>query len=133
MKNQWFLGGVLLLGAVLVFGYLGHLSNLRESAAEEELARTLKEEREYSASRSKDCLAIYEAEGKKWNNVRSWRYNNVDDRCEITYKDQNRKSEEVCDKEFNDYTSTLPEGEFPSLLVMTAYGHCLDGTFVNTF
>jgi len=75
---------------------------LQEEKLREEV-RAEQEQKEYIAERKRDCLAIYEAESDKWNNVQGWNYREPltttseleklalirhnNDTCEIIYKD----------------------------------------------
>ena len=49
-------------------------------------------EKEYISKRTKDCLDIYSNESKKYNNVNSWSYNRVTDKCDLEYINQKWKA-----------------------------------------
>jgi len=56
------------------------------------------DKKEYIADRKQDCLNIYKTESDKWNNVKGWRYNEIDDDCLIRYKNSSPKSDAKCDE-----------------------------------
>ena len=58
----------------------------------------VEKEREYAQKRFNDCLAIYEVESKKFNNVESWYYSKFSDACSIKYK--NSQTGELFSREF---------------------------------
>ena len=76
-----------------------------EQERQETEAKAEQDQRDYIAKRTKDCLAIYKAEGDKYSNVHSWSYIEPaeivkkiygvnlsalrhKDKCEIMYKDK---------------------------------------------
>lgn len=98
---------------------------LQEERIKEE-ARIEQAKKEYTADRKRDCLDIYETEGEKWNNVRGWRYDEVDDECFIRYKDPDPKSDSECDESY-------PVGGDSGFLFLRMRSLCKEGEFENTF
>src|SRR3989344_1528710 len=84
--------------------------------------------KEYLISRRKDCLNIYEVEGKKWNNVQSWNFNEYDDECQITYKlpIADRKTKEQCLEGYEKCEKDFPDNSFCFREQM----RCIDQVFV---
>ena len=91
-----------------------------------ELTKTEQAKKEFSAKRKKDCLDIYETEGKKWNNVRGWRYSEIDDLCYVRYSDPNPKTKAECDENY-------PTGGDDGLVWLGKNILCKDGEFENSF
>lgn len=84
------------------------------------------DKKEYIADRKSDCLAIYKTESDKWNNVRGWRYDEIDDDCLIRYKDPNPKSDAKCDELHPTNAGLGLSVYFDNIL-------CKDGEFENSF
>lgn len=86
-------------------------------------------QKEYSAKRKTDCLAIYNTEHDNWNNVRGWRYDESDDECYIRYKNPDTKTDAECDEL---YPKKTEDGKL-SLLFWRENALCKDGEFENSF
>lgn len=127
----------ILVGCLIVGGFYYAVQSNKQNSIErqQQLDLALKEEqnkKQYIASQKGVCLDIYESEGKKWNNVTGWYYNESTDVCSITYKDQNPKTKAQCEKSFAS-VKEIYDGEIIPPDVFIEYLHCLEGTFQKTF
>ncbi|MBU1046643.1 hypothetical protein KKH36_02585 [Patescibacteria group bacterium] len=84
----------IILGGFYYAVQVNKQNSIKEQQWVELQAEKNKEDLEYVAQRKLDCLAIYEVENEKWNNVKSWNYNPIEyqgsflrDYCEIIYTD----------------------------------------------
>jgi len=95
----------------------------------ERMDRLDAEKKEYIAQQKQSCLEIYQAESKKWSNVRDWRYVESRDACQIVYKDSEPKTKAQCEKNYS--TEGLSGQLF--IDVITEKLMCLDGNFAKEF
>lgn len=140
LHNNWFkiiISFVVLLAGFSIFYYFVIFIPEKEwqmiyEQEQEKIEKEVQSKKEYNASRRKECLDIYQVEGKKYNNTRSWNYNDITDKCEITYNDSKKKTEEQCKA---DYGKSIEGITMDSLkkLILADYLNCLDGTFTNSF
>lgn len=132
MNQHWFKGGILILLFIAIV--LINSSYQQRINAEEDRILQMREveQKQYIADQKRDCLNIYETEGKKWDNVRGWSYNDLSDSCEIVYDDTKRKSESECEAMLADAKEVLGENPVTSNILID-YLHCMDGTFHKTF
>lgn len=101
--NRLSLPAVILIASVILGGfyYASQVSKQRSIERQQQIelqAKTEQENRDYTAKRKTECLAIYKTESDKFNNVQNWSYiepttssGNMfslnGDTCEIIYKD----------------------------------------------
>jgi glucan phosphorylase len=88
--------------------------------------------REYVIKQKEACLNIYTTEGKKWNNIESWDYDVEDDKCVITYKNLDKKTQAECDADLQ-VTKDLYKGEEVPSVVYQEYLYCSMGIFTKEF
>lgn len=126
---------ILLSAIILAIGFYAVQYNKQQSIEKQQLRKLegdrITEEakaellqKEYVASRRKDCLAIFKVEDDKWNNIEGWRYSEEDDKCYIEYSESNPKSDAECDKLY-----PIDAG----LGVLLSNLQCKDGKFENSF
>ena len=118
-NNNWFKIAALIVILVVGFNYLSFLKENNDN-------RIASENKEYIANRKKDCLNIYKTEVDNWNNVRGWRYSEIDDLCYIRYKDPEPKTEQECDKQW-------PVGDKWEWIFLRENSLCKGGEFENSF
>lgn len=136
LAKNWFKVGIIfvvLIAIVAVFySYQDHLE--RKTAAEtwERLKKEEESKKEYVAERKTDCLDIYKTEGAKWNNVRSWRYDENVDLCYITYRESNPKSKAQCREDLDAQKAIFSPDLVPTNIFLS-YLNCMEGNFENSF
>jgi len=144
LKENWFKLAILVIVVGMSLGVLNYLNTRNTLVKQEQDARVLQDtqnkiakaesdKKEYIANRKKDCLAIYETEGKKFNNVTSWSYDESTDSCKVVYAVKDKKTIVQCAADFAEAKKLLPEGKPVPSFITTDYAHCVDGTFENTF
>lgn len=131
--NQLSLPATILVGCVILGGFYYATQTSKQNSIERQQQSELEakkelDKKEYSAKQKTACLDIYQAEGKKWNNVVGWSYDDKWDSCEVTYKEAEPKADAECEKIAADYKKETGE-TYPIL----TYLHCIDGTFSKTF
>jgi len=77
---------VFIIGAIAFLIVAGLTWNYTEAMKAKNETELVQNQKEFVAKRKNDCLKIYEVEGEKWGNVKSWRYDEVADECLILYK-----------------------------------------------
>ena len=138
IKQNWFKICILLIIAFAIFQYFNFKDRERTDKMLKdnmEQARIAEEKKkEYAADRRKECLDIWQAESKKWNNVQSWAYYEYKDECEITYKlpVSDRKSKQQCELEYNTCKESTSKDSFDTYCFMAELS-CIDQTFTKTF
>lgn len=136
LKENWFKASIIAILLFAVFGYLHYLNTKNDFAMqvskEQRVAQESKDKLEHAETRKAACLEIYQVEGKKWNNVTEWNYDVESDKCEISYKDPNKKTTTQCNKEYSDLKAIWKDDPIPSSFFLD-HLRCLDGTFIKTF
>ena len=145
--NSLSLSSTIVMASIILGGFYFMIENNKQKSIERQQEARIQEDRvrenkEYIARQKSSCLEIYQAEGKKYSNVNGWRYiepsdnrfNLSSDKCEITYRDQNRKTKAVCEeifaatkKSYEDLSRPVSPSAFDALV------QCLEGTFTNEF
>ena len=98
-------------------------------------AKAEQDQKEYAAKQKSACLTIYETEGGKWNNVKSWNYNEKDDECGIVYSlpEKDVKSDAECQKELDERTASAGDSSATKMWAFSEYFDCVNGTFHKYF
>lgn len=128
---------IVISAIVLAIGFYAVQQNKQQSIEKQQIlklkedkeieeARAKEAQKEFHAKRKAECLDIYKTESDKWNNVRGWRYSEVDEQCLIRYKDPNPKSDSSCDKNY-------PVNGDLGLVFARSNILCKDGEFENPF
>ena len=129
---------ITILVACLILGGFYYLTERNKQASIEkqqqieQAAKLEQSKKEYAAAQKVACLDIYTTEGKKWNNVSGWDYDEDTDKCVITYKELKPKTEAQCNKDLEDARALFKPDPVPPL-ALTSYIRCLDGTFTKEF
>ena len=89
--------------------------------------RQLEADRQYKAEQKAFCMGIYKQESTKWNNVESWNYDEIRDKCFVVYRENPRSTEAQCRDKFQNEEGKIMIG------FMKDYLLCLDGYFENDF
>lgn len=141
LELNWFKIVISLAFLVLAVGISLYLRSLNNLAAQNLVNNKSEQLRDYAMKQKQNCLDIYQAESKKYNNVTSWNYDIVYDKCEITYKDDNPKTIDECAKTYHesigfaelfaDSTSTATMETKSE--ATTDYTACVNGDFINRF
>ena len=122
----------IVLGGFYYFSQVNKQKSIERQQQIEQQATLEQDKRKYTADQKDACLGIYKAESDKWNNVNEWSYDELNDRCEITYKDPNKKTEAQCQKGLDDVKAIYKDEPVPPSSFIS-YLHCIDGTFTKTF
>jgi regulatory protein YycI of two-component signal transduction system YycFG len=138
LKDNWFKISFLVVTLITVIVIASIFYNIqvdKQNSIERQQQLELKikteqSNKEYAASQKKACMDIYETESKKYNNVKSWYYNEIDDECQITYNTPNKKTKSQCEEDYASCKKTLSEG---STYCLTEEFRCIDGVFVKAF
>ena len=89
--------------------------------------RKAEADRQYKAEQKAFCMGIYKQESTKWNNVESWNYDEILDKCFVVYRENPRSTEAQCREKFQNEEGKIMIG------FMKDYLLCLDGYFENDF
>ena len=93
LKENWFKIAILMIFVFAVAaGLLLYMKTERDAqtlASEKFSDQQTQEQQAYVEKRQGDCLAIYEEESKKWNNVTGYTYDPSNDDCVVDYKATN--------------------------------------------
>ena len=127
----------ILLGAIIIGGFIFSGQLIKQKSIEKQQRIELaskkdQEQKSYISKQKSSCLDIYQAEGKKWNNVVEWNYDEESDKCEITYNDNNRKPKAQCEKEWGQIKE-IYDDKTPPPYAIDNYINCIDGTFTKEF
>lgn len=130
--NKLSIPASILIGAVILGGFYYYSQVNKQKSIEKQqqidvLAKKEQENKNYVAEQKSACLSIYETEGKKWNNVNGWRYDDINDVCYVEYKSSPRPTKAECDAKYKD-----EEGKVYPLLFMD-FLLCQDGLFEKSF
>lgn len=120
----------IILGGFYYVTQLNKQESVERQLKDEQEAKQLLSNKEYAAKQKTACLDIFTTEGKKWNNVSNWDYNASNDKCIITYKDPNKKTQAQCDKDLAESKELYKDSSVPPY-VWGSYFGCLDGTFTR--
>lgn len=121
VKETKNLVSIIILGFILTAGIIVHTNNVR---LEQE---KLEAQREYIADQKSACLDIYKQENGKWNNVNSWRYDEIADSCFVEYRETEKKTPEQCDEIYKN-----EQGEVIPLFIVD-WLNCNSGIFEREF
>lgn len=130
--NKLGLPVTILIASIILGGfyYASQLSKqnsiLQQQKAEAEAKKEL-EDKKYTTEQKASCLNIYETEGKKWNNVTGWRYDEIKDECFIEYKSNPKPTKAECDAQYKDEEGKVYPTSFVDYLL------CQDGLFEKSF
>lgn len=135
--NKLSLPATILIASIILGGFYYAVERNKQASIEkqqqtEQEAKLEQDTKEYAAKQKTACLDIYTTEGKKWNNVSGWDYSADTDKCEITYKDAKKKTQEQCDKALADLKAIYKDAPL-SPYAISSYIHCIDGTFSKEF
>ena len=124
--------GCLILGGFYYASQINKQKSIEKQQKDDLGIKKEQEARDYVARQKSACLGIYEAEGKKYNNVSSWRYVDLTDKCEITYNETKKKTVAQCEEGLNASKEVYKPDPVPPY-AFSLYLHCLDGTFIKEF
>ncbi|GEM_PF-3003079 len=147
LKNNWFRIGivlsVLIVALSICYYYVlfipekERFKQVQESAKQieerqEREDRVALEKKEYIAKRKQDCYGLFEKERKQWNNTQASEYDEEQDVCRISYKEQQnpKKSKAECHKLIENEDGT--QMAF-NIFLYRLYSECLDHTFSKEF
>ncbi len=119
--NTLSIPAAILLGCIILGGFYYFSQVSKQNSIEEQQAR------EFISGQKKSCLAIYEQESSKWNNVSGWRYDDINDDCYVEYKSNPKPTIAECDAKYKG-----EDGEVFSWAIMD-WILCQDGLFEKSF
>lgn len=112
---------VLIIGIIAMVGITIHSNKVELEQ------KKLESQREYVADQKEACFEIYKEEGKKWNNVTGWRYEEFEDSCLIEYKETPARTEAQCDQAYKN-----EQGEIIPVFIID-WLNCNSGVFETEF
>mgnify|MGYP001603248392 CR=1 FL=1 len=130
--NKLSLPATIVIGAFILGGFYYYSQVNKQESIERQQQLEMSAEKEmnnkqYIAEQKSSCLSIYETEGKKWNNVSGWRYDDVKDACYIEYKASPRLTKAECDAKYKGEDGKVAPFFFMEYLL------CQDGLFEKSF
>lgn len=96
-RNKIIIPASILLASIILGGFYFFAQVGKQNSIERQQRAAIesdkeKQIRDYIAKRKMDCMEIWKEEGKKFNNVKDWKYEPmiyeggvIGDNCEITY------------------------------------------------